>query len=134
MNSAKQDDELDETIEETFPASDPPANTVETGVHIQPATESRHEIEVVDNTETGRFEAVVDGQLAYLAYERRGGTFVLVHTEVPEELRGRGIAGRLAEFGLQRAQASGLPVVVECPFVRSYMKRNRPSGTSETAG
>ena len=28
------DDKLDETLEETFPASDAPANTVETGIRI----------------------------------------------------------------------------------------------------
>jgi len=30
------DDKVDEAIEETFPASDPPANTVETGARIGP--------------------------------------------------------------------------------------------------
>jgi len=29
------DSKLDEALEETFPASDPPANTVETGIHAQ---------------------------------------------------------------------------------------------------
>ena len=31
------DEKVDEAIEETFPASDPPANTVETGAQIGPA-------------------------------------------------------------------------------------------------
>jgi hypothetical protein len=37
--------DLDETIEETFPASDPPANTVETGVHIDRAPDEVEEDE-----------------------------------------------------------------------------------------
>lgn len=33
-------DDLDETIEETFPASDAPSNTPETGIRIDPAPET----------------------------------------------------------------------------------------------
>jgi hypothetical protein len=33
-------DDLDETIEETFPASDAPANTPETGIRIDPTTDA----------------------------------------------------------------------------------------------
>jgi hypothetical protein len=33
-------DELDETIEETFPASDAPANTPETGIRIEPPADA----------------------------------------------------------------------------------------------
>jgi len=33
-------DDLDETIEETFPASDAPANTPETGIRIDPASDA----------------------------------------------------------------------------------------------
>jgi hypothetical protein len=36
MALSDDDRDLDETIEESFPASDPPANTVETGIHIDP--------------------------------------------------------------------------------------------------
>ena len=34
------DDDLDETIEETFPASDAPGNTPETGIKIDPAPDA----------------------------------------------------------------------------------------------
>jgi predicted GNAT family acetyltransferase len=122
MNAAKRDDKLDEAIEETFPASDPPANTVEVGVHVQPVPQP-DDIVVVDNTTASQFEAFVDGQLAFLQYERRPDGFVLIHTEVPEALRGRGVAGRLAAYGLHIAETSGLPVIVQCPFVRSYLQR-----------
>jgi len=30
----RRDDKLDEALQETFPASDPPANTVETGIRV----------------------------------------------------------------------------------------------------
>jgi predicted GNAT family acetyltransferase len=43
-------------------------------------------------------------------------------------LQGRGLASRLAEFGLHTAEASGLPVIVECPFVRNYMRRRGERG------
>jgi hypothetical protein len=33
-------DDLDETIEETFPASDAPGNTPETGIRIDPAPDA----------------------------------------------------------------------------------------------
>jgi hypothetical protein len=40
MNTEQQSEEqVDEAIEETFPASDPPANTVQTGVHIAPVAD-----------------------------------------------------------------------------------------------
>ena len=32
-----EDDGIDEALEETFPASDPPANTVETGIGVDGA-------------------------------------------------------------------------------------------------
>ena len=31
---SREDEKLDETLEETFPASDAPANTVETGIRV----------------------------------------------------------------------------------------------------
>ena len=92
-----RDPTVDEALEETFPASDPPANTVETGIRVEVESPRLSELVVRDHREASRFEAVVDGHIAFLQYDRRPDAFVLLHTEVPESLRGRGIATRLAQ-------------------------------------
>jgi uncharacterized protein len=79
---------------------------------------------VRDDREASRFEAVVDGQVAFLEYTRRPNAIVFVHTEVPESLRGRGIATRLVQGALESARSEGLPVVVRCPFVRDYLQKH----------
>jgi predicted GNAT family acetyltransferase len=114
-------DKLDETIEETFPASDAPANTAETGIHVGPLSE---EGAVRDNPTAGRFEIAAAGDLALLRYIRRGNAIELVHTEVPVALRGRGLANALAAFALGTARAQGLAVIVACPFVREYLRKH----------
>ena len=119
------DEKLDETLRETFPASDAPANTVETGIQLEiELSRPAGEVVVRDNAERHRFEAVVDGHVAFLAYERRPTEIVFLHTEVPEALRGRGIANQLAKAGLQAARDAHLRFVVYCPFVRAYLNKH----------
>lgn len=115
------DEDLDETIEETFPASDPPANTVETGVRV---AASAVQPDVIDNRGAARFEITIDGQTATLSYERRPQSIVLVHTEVPPALRGHHLADVLAKAAIDRAHADGLRVVAICPFVKAYLQRH----------
>lgn len=123
MNQSEED-KLDETIEESFPASDPPANTVETGILLEVESGHDSDVAVHDNPEASRFEAIVDGQVAFLAYERRRNEIVFLHTEVPESLRGRGIASQLAKVAVASARAEGLQLVVRCPFVRAYLRKH----------
>jgi predicted GNAT family acetyltransferase len=115
------DRDLDETLEETFPASDPPANTVETGIHLDVASASDA---VVDNREAHRFELAAEGYTAVLVYERTPTSLVLVHTEVPVALRGRHFADALAKAAIERAHADGLRVVAVCPFVKAYLQKH----------
>jgi predicted GNAT family acetyltransferase len=112
---------LDETLEETFPASDAPANTVETGTRVGPVPPLPA---VTDNREASRFELVVDGQTAVLTYERTPKSLVLVHTEVPPPLRGRHLADALAKAAIDAAHAEGLPFVALCPFVKAYLRKH----------
>lgn len=79
---------------------------------------------VSDNTEKARFEIGENGAVAELVYRRRADRLVLVHTEVPEQLGGRGLGGLLVQAALQRAAAEGLTVVPLCPFARSWLERH----------
>ena len=119
----KRADNLDHTIEESFPASDAPANTVVTGVRVGPSAE----FVVRDNPEESRLETEVNGQLATLRYERHPHAVVLVETEVPPALRGRGVANALAKWAIETAERDGLRVVAACPFVQAYMRRHARS-------
>lgn len=83
-----------------------------------------NEEQVVDNLAAERFELQVDGQTAFLKYERANGALALIHTEVPEALRGRHIGERLVKGALDAARAEGSRVVPICPFVRAYLRKH----------
>ncbi|HUL26636.1 MAG TPA: GNAT family N-acetyltransferase [Streptosporangiaceae bacterium] len=79
---------------------------------------------VTDNQAESRFELRVDGRLAELLYRRNGNRLVLIHTEVPVELEGRGLGGTLVTAALDRAAREGMTVVPLCPFARSWLERH----------
>ncbi len=85
---------------------------------------NRDDVTVTDNEAARRYEAYVDGQLALLQYRRSGDSLDLVHTEVPEELEGQGIGGKLARFALEDARVHRWAVIPSCPFVASYIHRH----------
>ena len=117
------DDKLDETIEETFPASDAPGNT--SVIARLPATELLSQIS--DNRARNRFELASDGHTAFLAYERTTDSLTLLHTEVPVELRGRHFGEALVEGALEIGRREGLQIAVVCPFARAYLRKHPPS-------
>ena len=115
------DVKLDEMGEETFPASDPPGNTVETGIALGlDEGESR----VVDKRDKGRLELDREGEVSFLNYRRNDNAFVIVHTEVPPPLRGHGLGEALVRAAVGIAQAEGLRVVPVCPFARAYLHKH----------
>jgi uncharacterized protein len=82
------------------------------------------EVTITNNEMAQQFEAQVDGQLARLVYEQTPGRIILIHTEVPDTLSGRGIGSVLARTALEDARARQLRVVPRCPFVRAYIERH----------
>ena len=73
---------------------------------------------------SGRFEIERDGEVAYLEYSLSPGVLELIHTEVPEKLRGKGLASALAENGLQYARENNLKVDVICPLVQGFVAKH----------
>ena len=81
--------------------------------------------DVRHNEEKSQFEATVDGHVALTAYDLGDpNRIVFTHTDVPEALAGRGIAGEIVKFGLDYAREKKLTVVPQCPYVASYIKRH----------
>jgi predicted GNAT family acetyltransferase len=72
----------------------------------------------------GRFEVTVGGRTAELITVTEGGRMLLVHTEVPDELAGHGVGGRLVRAALDRAVAQGLTLVPLCPFARHWLEEH----------
>lgn len=87
-------------------------------------TESEGVVDVVDDVESHRFVLAQDGAHGELVYRSEGDRLVLLHTEVPDALSGRGIAGRLVRAVIDRAAASGETVVPWCPYARSWLRKH----------
>ncbi len=81
-------------------------------------------IEVTNQLEKQQFEISSEGQLAFLQYQLLDSQLILIHTEVPPELEGKGFGSALAKAGLEYARQNQLKVVPLCPFVRSYLQRH----------
>jgi predicted GNAT family acetyltransferase len=73
---------------------------------------------------TGRFEIEREGEVAYLEYSQSDKILELIHTEVPEKLRGHGVASLLAEHALQFAREHNLKVDIICPSVQDYVDKH----------
>jgi uncharacterized protein len=82
------------------------------------------EISVQNNPAEKRFEATIDGHIAALYYSSFEDKLYLNHTEVPEALQGKGIAGKLVERALEYAKVHQLPVVPMCPYANKFIQRN----------
>lgn len=54
-----------------------------------------------------------------------GGLLVVTHVEVPEHLRGQGVAPQLMEAMLAHADSAGLTVSAECSYAALYLKRHQ---------
>lgn len=80
--------------------------------------------QVTDNQAQSRFELDTDGHVAELVYHRNRNRLVIIHTDVPVELEGRGIGGRLVVAAVDRAAREGLTVVPLCPFARGWLERH----------
>ncbi|GAO79299.1 MULTISPECIES: GNAT family N-acetyltransferase [unclassified Sphingopyxis] len=82
--------------------------------------------EVVDNVEKRCFELdLPDGSTAAAFYRvDEEGRLVLIHTEVPSEFWGMGIASQLAEGAFHLMRQTGRKAVLRCQFMVNFFGRH----------
>jgi len=61
---------------------------------------------------------------AVLEYSLENGVYDLYHTEVPVDLRGRGIAKHLAKAALDHVVNEKAVAVLSCTYLQKYHKEN----------
>ena len=74
--------------------------------------------------DAGRFSVRVDGFEAELDYRRAGDRMTILHTGVPAQVGGRGIAGALVKAALDFARAEGLKVEPACAYSDAWMRKH----------
>jgi predicted GNAT family acetyltransferase len=71
-----------------------------------------------------RFQVVVDGYRCELDYTLSGDRMSIVHTGVPSEVGGRGIAAQLTRFAIDTARAAGWKIEPLCSYARVWFERH----------
>lgn len=84
--------------------------------------------EVRDNPREQRFELDTDEGLAVACYRWDGDIMMIFHTEVPRDLRGRGIGEVLVRGVLDEARRRKVKMLPLCWFVREFVERNPEYG------
>lgn len=80
--------------------------------------------EVEHDLANHRFQARVKGYLALLDYQIKRKRMVITHTEVPDAIGGRGIAGELTRVALRYAREHKYKVVPACAYAEAFMQRH----------
>lgn len=82
-------------------------------------------VEIVDVPAASRYEARVGAALAgWVDYRRMGTRLVAIHTEVPPEFGGRGIASRLVRHVIAEARGAGERISPLCPLFAAHFERH----------
>ena len=90
------------------------------------------DVEIRDDPERERFVFEDGGAVAKLEYRATPGILVLVHTEVPESMGGRGVGGRLVRAAVDRAAREGATLVPWCPFARRWLQEHPDEAATVT--
>ncbi len=80
---------------------------------------------VTINPEKNRFELNVEGHTAIIDYILNNqGIMFLTHTEVPQQLEGKGVGSKLVKETLEYIREKQYKLAPICPFVSAYLKRH----------
>jgi uncharacterized protein len=79
---------------------------------------------VTHNETKSQFEITLGDEKAVLQYRRTPHSISLIHTEVPEASRGRGLGTQLIRAAVDYAHLHQLKIVPICPAVKRYLEKH----------
>lgn len=79
--------------------------------------------EVRNNSQAGRYELIIDGDVAgYADYRVHDDLVIFPHTVIASERRGQGLGDILVAGALEDVRSSGRGVVASCWFVAEFIQ------------
>ncbi len=83
-----------------------------------------NDLPLINNEAIHNFELFVDGHRAFIDYKQHGDKVFLIHTEVPVELEGKGVASALVEKTFKYLEEHHLKMVPYCEYIKVFLKRH----------
>lgn len=79
---------------------------------------------LIDNEKSNRYEFDIENSTAFIQYKKTKTSIYLIHTKVPEELRGQGVGSAIVLATLRDIKDKKMTLIPSCPFVALYIKRH----------
>lgn len=79
---------------------------------------------IIHDRENNRFILDINGELAKVEYQLRNGKMYLTHSEVPYNIRGKGIEKVLVEKTFEKLTNENFKAVAVCSYVKAVAKQS----------
>lgn len=81
-------------------------------------------LSVTNNEQNNCFEAEYEGKTAFIDYILQDDIYNLTHTEVPPDIKGKGVGTQLVKETLDAIKEQKRSVKPSCPFIAHFIKEN----------
>ena len=81
-------------------------------------------LKIKHNSENSSFNLDINGELAKVEYKLKDNKLYLEHSEVPFNLRGKGIGKVLVEKTFEKLTEEGYKAVAVCSYIKAVAKRS----------
>ena len=82
-------------------------------------------MEIKNDTKNSKFVARVGPVEARIDYKKESdNVYNLIHTIVPKEAQGQGVAQKLVEFALETAKKESAKIIATCPYVKRWFEKH----------
>ncbi|MFD0798270.1 N-acetyltransferase [Maribacter chungangensis] len=83
------------------------------------------QLELKHDKENLKYTLNINGEIAKVDYTLKNDKMYLVHSEVPHQLRGKGIGKVLVEKTFEKLTKEGYKAVAVCPYIKTVAQRSK---------